>query len=203
MSRTVKTPERVAEAKRLRGEGKALDEVAALLGVHRSTILRWTDDGYAERDRAQCRAQKASYRGTCGDCGASTNGSAGPGKAGRRCLTCQAAFQRREATWAPERLTTEARRWRSLVGRWPISTDWNVNPATCRQLAPGTGAALRDFHALTGPWPTSAIVGYRFDSWAAFMAAVGGEAPGDCRGVRRGDRERELRAAIARLASAA
>jgi hypothetical protein len=200
VSRTVKTPERVAEAKRLRYvEGKTLDEVAVLLGVHRQTVLRWTDDGFAERARAQSRAQKEAYRGECEDCGAPTNGSAGPGKASRRCLVCSVEFQRAEAMWTPERLITEAHRWRTLVGRWPVSTDW-VAGSGPRTVAPGHRAAMLEFRALTGPWPAHRSVTDRYGSWPAFMRAVGGEAPGTNKGVRHGDRERELRAAIARLA---
>lgn len=46
-----------------------------------------------ERELAQARARKDGYRGTCKNCGASTDGSQGPGKAPVYCAHCSPRFQ--------------------------------------------------------------------------------------------------------------
>jgi hypothetical protein len=89
--RTVRTPERVAEAQRLRAEGLTWREVGARLGVSLKTAHEWaTDPDGAIRD-----ARKASYQGVCEECGGPTNGGDGPGSAPPLCRACL-------VVWSPE-----------------------------------------------------------------------------------------------------
>jgi len=84
-----------------------------------------------------------------------------------------------------------------LTGAWPTATHWH---STCGGH-PGEafGAAVLEFRALTGPWPESSAGSHVFGSWAAFIVAAGGEAPGTCAGVKNGQRAAEMRAALAAL----
>jgi hypothetical protein len=78
---TVKTPERVAEARRLRDRGMLLRELAAHFGVALQTVQVWISDP----DGTAARARKDRYAGTCEVCGAATTGCEGPAKAPKRC----------------------------------------------------------------------------------------------------------------------
>lgn len=82
---TRKTPERVAEAIRLREEeGLIYREIGERLGVSTGTAFEWC----ADPDGSRLRARKAGYRGACIKCGATTSGCNGPGKAPLRCIPC-------------------------------------------------------------------------------------------------------------------
>jgi IS30 family transposase len=56
------TEERAAEATRLVAEGLTLDAVAARLGVHRRTLLRWVERDPAFRARYE-QARRAAHQG--------------------------------------------------------------------------------------------------------------------------------------------
>lgn len=75
---------RLAELEFLREEGRTLSEVAKEAGISRSyaSAILGDPDGLKER------ARKDRYGGTCEKCGGKTNGSAGPGKAAKVCITC-------------------------------------------------------------------------------------------------------------------
>lgn len=51
--RSTKTPERVAEAQRLRAAGMYYREIAERLEVHQSTVIAWITDPDGERLRAR------------------------------------------------------------------------------------------------------------------------------------------------------
>lgn len=86
----VRTPERVAEAQRLRAEGRTYREIGEALGVAKNTAAEWITDP----DRSKWRARRESYAGACIDCGAPTDGSSGPVRAAERCREC--------VTWTQE-----------------------------------------------------------------------------------------------------
>lgn len=110
--RPVKTPELVAAAQRLRAEGLTHGEIGERFGVANQTVHAWLSDP----DGAKQRARKDSYRGTCIDCGAPTNGSAGPSKAPQRCQSCNGKVTGAAAT-ARGRAKAEPRRQR-IVAMW-------------------------------------------------------------------------------------
>lgn len=190
---TMKTPDRVAEAQRLRDAGWLYRQIAESSGVSVSTVHAWVTDP----DGLELRARKDSYRGRCVDCGALTDGSNGRGNPAKRCAECSARYQHEHAVWTRERLITEAHRWRDLTGSWPVTTYWHSTVGSSRTRAAYRSVVL-EFRALTGPWPSIRAVQAVFGSWAAFMEACGGVAPGTCRGVRWGQRAIEMQAALDR-----
>jgi hypothetical protein len=82
--------ENTKEILRLRELGLPNRAVAELLGLSERTVRSYISDPTGAKDRAR----KESYRGTCVDCGARTNGSNGRAKAAPRCFPCfnRAAF---------------------------------------------------------------------------------------------------------------
>lgn len=77
--------ERVAEAQRLRSDGLRLREIGERMGAATQTVHAWLSDP----DGSRLKARKDSYRGSCEDCGAPTDGSNGASNAPRYCRTCQ------------------------------------------------------------------------------------------------------------------
>ncbi len=156
--------------------------------------------GVVANPRRWCseRCRKSQYAGLCVDCGAATHGSNGRGKrAPTRCQDCSRKHETATATWTRERLIVEAKRWRDLTGAWPTATHWSSGCGS--RPSEELLAAVLEFRSLTGPWPRPATVQAVFGSWAAFMAAAGGEAFGTSAGVKNGQRAAEMRAALAKL----
>ena len=83
--------EKIAEARRMRADGAFLRVIADRFCVSESTILRWTDDEYAERERAACRVNKLNYRGVCVDCGTATVGDSPATPRNAACLAATLA----------------------------------------------------------------------------------------------------------------
>jgi transposase-like protein len=69
-----------AHARSLRRDGWTLRKIAAFLDVGHTTVLYWTDEHAAERQRAASREAKRRRTGTCSECGALTryNGHSAP-----------------------------------------------------------------------------------------------------------------------------
>jgi IS30 family transposase len=63
--------EKVAKAQELRRSGLKLREIGEQMGAAVSTVDGWLNDS----DGSRLRARKASYRGTCEDCGGPTSGT--------------------------------------------------------------------------------------------------------------------------------
>lgn len=101
----------------------------------------------------RCRRQTL-YAGRCVDCGAPTNGSDGPGRAGERCLPCRARFQHESRRWTPEAIVAAIRAWAERTGGIP--------PSAREWLRP-----------LGGEWPPVSVVQREFGSWSAAISAAG------------------------------
>lgn len=89
-----------------RAEGWLFREIADYMDVALQTVNDWLNDP----DGSKLRARKDSYRGTCQDCGAPTDGSNGPDSAPTRCNHCNGlrrAEQNRK-DWEPHRRAVEA-----------------------------------------------------------------------------------------------
>ena len=157
--------EKIAEARRMRAEGEILRVIGDRFGVSPQTILRWTDDEFAERSRAVCRANKLKYRGVCVDCGTHTIGDA-PGHAPERCVPCNGAHTRKlTRAWILDSFAE----WHAIFGKPPVVAEWQ--PAMARYL--GRQDCL-DRHAATGrPWPSETSVQAHFGSWNEGVAAAG------------------------------
>jgi hypothetical protein len=160
--------ERAQEARRLRDSGLKLREIAATMGVAKSTVGAWLNDP----DGSKLAARKDGYRGTCEGCGKRTDGSAGPGNAPSLCRVCG---PKARAKWSPETLIAKVREWVGLYGETPTAYDW------CPSLADGNNcknaAAVRErFEA--GDWPNSATAKEYFDgSWSDLIEAAGFTRP--------------------------
>lgn len=100
--------ENVARVRALRAEGKSFREIAAEMGMGRSTVNEYILDP----DRAAVIARKAPQGGACVDCGAKTTyRTGGPAE---RCRRCFEAAQRIARAEAVRRRTEEAVRLRGL-----------------------------------------------------------------------------------------
>lgn len=164
--------QKVAEAQRLRAQGLKWREIAEEMGYARSTVAAWVSDP----DRSKEIARKESYRGTCPDCGATTNGSDGPGKVSRRCSSCAAAVR---LIWSRERIIESIRDWTDRYGAPPAATDWY--PKFLRH--PGHRASAE--RRLSG-WakPPISTIQVRFGSFNAAIEAAGFAALPQCSGRR-------------------
>lgn len=85
MSRRPHPPELCARAVELRAEGMIYQDIAAELGVARSTVAQW----FVDPDGSKSRERKKRYAGTCEGCGGPTDGSNGHAKASERCQACR------------------------------------------------------------------------------------------------------------------
>jgi transposase len=110
--------EREAIVRELRNQGLVMREIAEIVGLSTSTVDAYLNDPGGHR----LKARKASYAGACVDCGAPTNGNAGPGKACMRCLDCGGRF------------TAELSRRRWLAHRVQIEAMW-ADGYTMREIA--------------------------------------------------------------------
>jgi hypothetical protein len=122
---TMKTPERVAAAQRMRAEGKLLREIGAALGVATSTADQWVNDP----DGVATRARKDSYAASCVDCGDPTSGSEGRREEPRcrRCANALAVDQRK--IWTPAAVVLAIQEWVAEYGDPPAMADWNLHLA--------------------------------------------------------------------------
>jgi DNA-binding CsgD family transcriptional regulator len=111
--------ERHAQVKALKESGLTFDEIAADLGLARSTVT----SAYYDPTSAQERARKDRYRGTCDTCGGPTYGGAGPDAAPTRCHRCTKRAQHDGRHWTPERVIAALRSWAHELGRTPSARD--------------------------------------------------------------------------------
>jgi hypothetical protein len=97
MTLTRYPPELIAEARRRYVHGVfGIKRVAATLGVPTSTIARWVNPTYAERNRRASRLRKQRRRGVCELCGGETRygGHGGSGNVSATCASCNASRSR-------------------------------------------------------------------------------------------------------------
>jgi hypothetical protein len=159
----VRTPERVAEAIRLREQGKTYKEIGLALGVSLKTAHEWVSDSDGKiRD-----ARKASYQGKCLDCGTPTDGSRKSAPA-KRCRRCRRAFVQNEAHWNEGTVANAIHYWIEIYGRAPSVCDWS--PAHARGV--GTPERAIRWESETC-WPSYAIAENIFGTWGAALEAAG------------------------------
>lgn len=157
--------EKVAEAQRLRREGLKIREIGERMGFAITTVNAWLSDP----DRSKEIARKNSYRGTCEECGSSTNGSNGPGKAGRHCRNCAPDVH---AKWSKPRIVAAIQQWAQRYGQPPTCTDWM--PAIARHHG-SPSAADKQARYEADDWPCTNEVRRRFGTWNAAIEAAGFE----------------------------
>lgn len=146
---TVRTPERVAEAVRLRGEGKKLREIADHFGVSPKTASEWVTDP----DQATWRRRRAAYAVVCTVCGARiANGSKEADPDEPVCQSCAPAHY---ATWPREAVIASIQGWAAQHGRQPGAEDFRRDKRAGRDL------------------PSVNHVKYTFGTWQAGLDAAG------------------------------
>ena len=161
----VKTPERVAEAQRLRAAGWLLRELAERYGVRVQTVQGWLSDP----DGTQLRSRKDSYARPCLDCGGPTSGGEGR-REEPRCRPCAAIKKGVEAKiWTPAAVILAIEEWAHMYGEPPAVADWN--PTQARIL--NDEARAQRFEDADGNWPHAHTVRRAFGSWATALEAAG------------------------------
>lgn len=164
---TVKTPERVAEAQRMRAEGMLLREIAEHFGIAHQTAHYWITDP----DGVALRARKDSYAQPCVECGAPTSGSEGR-REEPRCQPCTAIKNGDERKiWTREAVVLAIQEWAAEHGEPPAVCDWG--PTYARILHDEDRA--RRFEVADGCWPHAVTVRRMCGSWAAALTAAGFE----------------------------
>lgn len=160
---------RVAEMQALRAEGLKLREIAARLGVATGTVGNYLGDPDGSRDRAR----KASYRGTCEQCGASTDGSNGREKAPKLCHNCAPAQTgARRKVWTREALIAVLRSFAEEFGRAPAMADFN-SYMTRYVHGNEQRAVLFDERHASGEWPWASTFISEFGTWREACIAAG------------------------------
>jgi hypothetical protein len=164
--------ERAVQIERLERRGLGTREIAAELGLARSTvnIYRGDPDGSRHRQRLE------SYRGRCRDCGRLTSGSGGRARAPARCRRC-AGDQRR--LWPSELILQRIREWTKETGSAPRVRDWS--PAH----APAGHRGARRYLTERGRWPSASVVVSIFGSFPAAVRRAGLNPSGPGSGTHR------------------
>lgn len=159
--RTVRTPEKVAEAIRLRERGWSYKDIGELMGVSRSAVSEWLCDP----DGSKQARRHARARGVCVDCGASTSWANGGGPS-ERCRKCAVLHAR---VWTREAIIGAIQRWAEETGGIPpAAMDWNPSDAAAK----GHPERAERFYT-DGPWPAMSTVREAFGTWNAAIAAAG------------------------------
>lgn len=183
------TAERVRLTWSMRYEGKKLREIAAVLGVAKSTVAGYLHDP----DGARHRRRKDSYRKPCPECGALMD-SGYKSKSPPRCRACH---NKAQFIWTEEAIIAAIQRFASRYGSPPSASDFN--PAMAQAIGQKDHAErfYRD-----GDYPCARSVAVRFGSWSAGIAAAG-FAPRPQGGGRRyaGDQPGAVKRAVALYAS--
>lgn len=113
------------QAVALRQTGLGYKTVARKVGISPSTVRRFTDAEYAERQRRLSREAKRRRTGICVDCGGLTryNGTNGQ-DVSKRCASCQIAYQIEHRAWTEETVVLAIQRFAAENGRPPTATEW-------------------------------------------------------------------------------
>lgn len=167
--RTGVTPSRLAlarEAARLRGEGMLFREIAERFGISISYVQALVSDP----DGAKDRARKASYGGTCEDCGGPTDGSNGAAHAPRVCTICSRRRQHEERHWTQAEIVATFQRFYADTGRVPAASD--VHGLVPSQISRCSPARLQEIEAAP-ELPHPGIVAREFGSWSGGLRAAG------------------------------
>ncbi len=150
-------------------EGLMWREIGARLGLSRSIVQEY----YADPTGEKVRARKDRYRGSCVDCGAPTDGSAGPGKAPRRCIQCAAIVAGAERKiWDRDTIIAAIQWWAEEHGEPPGSADFNETQARTA-LHDEARARRTERYKAKGAIPCHTTVYREFGSWNAALEAAG------------------------------
>lgn len=168
--------ELAARAAELRALGKRPREIGEVMAAEEGrakpfshkTVREWLNDP----DGSKLKARKDSYRGTCVDCGARTDGSNGRANAPERCHPCRSAY---DTIWTRETVIDAIRAFADRYGQQPTSWEWNPSLARLNGRDDFAARFTQD-----GCWPHTESVRGVFGTWNAAIEAAGFEpyAPG-------------------------
>jgi hypothetical protein len=165
----VKTPERVAEARRLREDGKTLAQIGAVWGIATATIHAWLSDSDGVLLAARRRASAQRCAGTCEGCGGPTDGSHGRENAPRLCRPCSDEERR---IWTPDAVILAIEEWAAKYGEPPAVADWNA--WGCKhEFHDEERAARNRRERAEGTCPDFMTVIRAFGTWNAAILAAG------------------------------
>lgn len=164
----MKRAERHAQVVALKESGMTFNQIAAHLGIARSTAT----SAYYDPTGDQERARKASYSRPCIDCGTPLNGSWGNSpRAPKRCAACAAPLAAEtRRVWTADNVVERIREWADRYGDAPAMADWS--PHIARHQLHDEDRARRCEDAI-GCWPSPDSVIRIFGSWNAGLEAAG------------------------------
>jgi hypothetical protein len=164
---TTRTPERVAEAQRLRAEGKMWREIAEALGVAVSTAQEWGTD----TDGLRRSARKARYDLVCVDCGGRVDGTT-PGKmSDPDAPVCGSCAAEHYAVWTRDAIVLCIQDWADEHGGIPPAAN---DFSRARALNPGAVPVVNHVLGRFGTW-NAAIRAAGFEPYAS--GPIGGFTP--------------------------
>lgn len=160
--------ERHAQVVALKQQGLTFDQVAARLGLARSTVTSAYYDPTGEKERER----KDRYANDCLDCGKRLDGSDGT-KSAVRCVACANVIAgAARKVWTREKIIAAIQEWAAEHGQPPTTTNWH--PGHARAIGhPELSAA---YEAEPDRWPSHTQVCREFQdvgSWNAAIAAAG------------------------------
>jgi hypothetical protein len=146
-------------ARALRAKGKTNGEIAAILRVRPGTVSSYFSDPTLDK----LRARKASYAGSCVDCGSPTDGNLGRGRSPLRCANCACLFAQAGRVWTPDAILNALIRWTAEQGEPPRASQWRTRK---------TLAALK---LVKDPseWPVTSTVQRAHITWNLALSAAG------------------------------
>lgn len=163
---------KILAAQTLCEQGFSNRKIAQALNISPTSVRRWLDPDYAERDRIAARKYKQQRTGICKECGGVTRYNGHKNPVSDICAACLHNVQHDARHWTQERIIEAIRRFVSETGRIPVSSEWLRNcPDGC---------------------PSIAVVQREFGTWAAGVRAAGFDIPG----VGKYERSEETRAKL-------
>lgn len=169
---TVKTPERVAEATRLRDvNGWSWQRIADHFGVQLQTARNWVLDP----DGVETRKRKAQYRLPCVGCGNLTNPGGPLGDREPRCVSCNNTIMvAARRVWTSATVISAIQDWTEKYGSPPGAADWNAWQSRHR-LHDDARAVRAEKDRAAQRYPCHTTVVEVFGSWNAAITAAGFE----------------------------
>jgi hypothetical protein len=104
--------------------GLPTKQIARVLHSSQTTVRRWTDPDYKQRELIANRTRKIGYRGTCLDCGNTTSYSGHSTRASERCLPCRIQYEHDNQQWTREAVLNAIHRFADQHGRPPRASEW-------------------------------------------------------------------------------
>lgn len=146
-------------ARALRGKGKTHSEIASILRIRPGTVSSYFDDPTLDK----LRARKASYAGSCVDCGRPTDGNLGPRRSPLRCADCACLFAQAGRVWTPDAILNALIRWTAEQGSPPSASQWR------------TRKKLASLKLVKDPteWPVTSTVQRAHITWNLALSAAG------------------------------